>query len=259
MKPFRPTLLLPLALLLTDCLQLVEHEELWPCESNADCTKDKRCRHVAGTGKVCTKAEFCAVTEDCDTGWLCDNTRCIPQQCTEQDASACNGFGCDGRGLCQSWCETAHACAVGYGCQDGRCVPANCDSFAPDPCGGLLCREGVCLTSCASPDDCTVGLTCVRGACEQVPGAWVYCTQPCSVGECVGGLCVTYGSLCEGMLCGEDQGLSCGQCGPGHVCTDTFVCADACGSKECGTYFGVDCGSCSGQLVCNPSGTCVSP
>ncbi len=104
---------------------------------------------------------------------------------------------------------------------------------------------------------------------------YAFCEMPVATGEvCYGGAMglglartLLWGTPnpgfdpCEGRVCGDDGcGGSCGECSPGHVCTDEGACeaceAD-CTSRECGDDgCGGSCGECSPGLACTDAGAC---
>ena len=132
-------------------------------------------------------------------------------------------------------CDPPGVCAAGVCCEPS-CEQATC---GPDGCGG----------SCGT---CSVGLTCVGGACL-----------------CVGD--------CEGKECGDDGcGTTCGSCNDGNLCTEDscqadFTCthaatvdctsADPCFIGDClpesGCAYAPKSGPCDDGDPCTDADTCV--
>ncbi len=129
---------------------------------------------------------------------------CESKTCDGSDTTKCaakvgpcsGGFACDAVALaCKSSCAGAADCAKGYECNDGKCVPATskCSSdltetIATDgtksKCAPLLCRDGVCISSCKSSNDCQGGFNCdPSGTCVATSAA----APPADEGGCVYG------------------------------------------------------------------------
>jgi hypothetical protein len=181
-------------------------EDCTQCQADADCVDADSCLRGACTDGTCSTDPSPDGT-GCDDGLYCtDNDQCATGTCagTARDCSAesddCNDGVCD---------EEAGACAKqaladGTGCDDGQY--------------------------------CTVGETCLSGACQGGQ------PQDCSAfdGECVEGLCNEDDDRCEGrpMADGED-------CDDGQYCT----VGETCLSGACQGSQPRDCSASGGSCV----------
>ncbi len=120
-------------------------------------------------------------------------------------------------------------------------------------CGdGFGCREGRCLTECATTAECPlVAATCVDGLCE----------VPCEVGACdsnagqpcwLGG----YDCLAEAPTCIDREPAEAGTvCGASDLCDGEGNCVPCVAGAVCSTNPGAPC--VVGAQVCSPTPGCV--
>jgi hypothetical protein len=167
-----------LALALPACLLLTPPEDYKPgeeCEPGDTCVEGHYCATWSAEHRgVCTPDGRCAFDANCPEGEFCheDVGSCHPPECTETDASACQGFRCQldessGDHRCYTDCSDADwrdnvYCRDGYVCDfsgyPSQCIPRKCDGYAADP-------DGVCLTTCEDNNDCERGFLCEVGQC----------------------------------------------------------------------------------------------
>jgi hypothetical protein len=267
------------------------------CDDGDPCTLDDVCGAGVCAGDVvpceCQTDEDCAALEDGDlcNGTLTCNLDAWPYQCmiipetiVECDAplpgpnAVCQQAFCDpGTGQCSviadhegNSCDDGDACTIGDQCVAGTCtpgVPAGCDDANPctddtcDPDLGCVFTDNV--LPCDDGSVCTVGDTCLGGAC--LAGDPLSCVDenvctddscdpllgcvfvpnqaPCSddidctLGDhCLEGACVydelapcDDGNPCTDDLCDPTQGCVAafneGPCDDGDVCTLDDHCA----------------------------------
>lgn len=178
-----------------------------PCQTGADCAQGV-CDRIRGACVECRATSDCPIDSICDDGVCASATPCQSDlECTSA------GLVCD-RGA-------------------GRC--AACNSAAE--CNELPCIGGSCVATraCDSSLDCT-DLNMVCG--DALPPAWpesfagggcVECVrnEDCPAqSACTDGLCV---DVCAGTgrVCGSVQGVSCGTCPGGAVCSSAgIVCIE---------------------------------
>jgi hypothetical protein len=99
---------------------------------------------------------------------------CRGGECKVQTTS-CSPYRCGGNGSCTTTCTKNLDCAASSVCFQERCVEVpgcllenrsiDANGYAKT-CGHFRCRDGQCLSACASDDDCMPGAGCVEGACK---------------------------------------------------------------------------------------------
>src|SRR5262249_33761418 len=100
--------------------------------------------------------------------------------CTKPAASSCSPFACDPKGGCRTSCTSTADCASGFTCHGSACEApkAACSEDGRSlvdsegrsaSCTPLRCRDGACLLTCTSTDDCAPGTICNGSACIAAP------------------------------------------------------------------------------------------
>lgn len=107
------------------------------------CNNDEACKEH---NEVCVQGQCkeCATDQNCKSGFMCQENRCVPKpECTPEEG-----------------------CGPGKRCEGGKCVVHECDADADCPNGGK-CRENRCMPagSCSTNDDCPTGEDCQAGLC----------------------------------------------------------------------------------------------
>ena len=203
------------------------------CDDGDPCTSNDACQggSCTGTAKDCTKFDDACHAGVCQggacmiqakTGSVCDDGNA----CTDNDT--CNAGVCAGTSKdCKSLSGT---CAIGV-CQGGACIgqPIN---------QGGNCNDG---------NPCTLGDTCLAGACAGKPMDCSALNDACGNGVCQFGQCVKQGQgICTPNAV-DTQSQPCGNCG---TQTRTRTCSTGCDWGAWG-----DWGACGGQGVCAPNQT----
>ncbi len=236
-----------------------------PCQTDAECKMDQRCRRGA-CGPICL------ADTDCGTAQVCRAGSCKPPPECTRDTECAAGFTCTAD-RCQ--CTMDSACAANQQCIAGSCQARKPCSADADCAGtGQRCEvsQGICLPVCSMPADCAPGLdprvalalyTCVQGTC----------TRRCLNDVTCGG----QGLVCKSGLCATADCKTLSDCPADQYCTSaTFgrclsykFCATA---GECAANFeckrfptaqcppGFDCSKslCIEQKTCLIDGDCVS-
>jgi hypothetical protein len=174
--------------------------------------------------------------------------------CAPQGNPPCQTPGiCNGSGAC--------ATVVGQPCAATSCesetVQTNiqvcntalqCVSSGSTDCSPYRCRNGACLLSCTSSDDCISGSACIGSHCLAPGDNGTPCTD---AAQCTSGHCV------DGVCCNTDCGGMCQAC---KASLKSSGFDGICGAAK----YGLPCGAttCSnaqvtGQL-CNSTGQCLS-
>ena len=167
--------------------------------------------------------DMCLEEDDCAVGEICTDIGCV-SQCT-QDLDCPLGTGCNADQLCVSPLEDQPtmrqspppvpqpepeptpppvSCQFNFDCGDGRiCIDGEClftclDAPCPDTqqCMAGACRpcmEDVCLSNCASDDDCSEVEYCSDFQCVPDTRPVAFCPETeCQPGRlCVRGQCRT--------------------------------------------------------------------
>ena len=185
-------------------------------------------------GSDCTDGAPCSDGDPCTFNDKCEGGVCAGIVVECDDALPCTTDACVG-GTCE------HAVASGFCKIDDGCW----SDAQPNPTNGCQrCLSGVHTRQwsdndgvlCDDGDTCTGPDLCQAGACT---GATLVCpddADPCTIGECQGGGCVSAplsGSACDdGDACTEGDSCDKGVCVPGPAgpqCDDNLSCtADGC-------------------------------
>jgi len=189
---------------------------------------------VMNEGGPCDDGDFCTTGDLCSNG-VCAGTP-IPEGQSCDDGSLCTlNETCFG-GVCVG---TAIDCSS----QNGPCTMGVCNAQTGQ-CSAQPINEGL---TCDDGNLCTLGDTCVVGACTATPVDCSSFDGPCAVGTCNFST-----GQCESAPVGEG-----GACNDNNACTVSDVCtAGACAGTP------RDCTSLNGtctQGVCNAlNGNCQS-
>jgi len=216
---------------------------------------------------ACTEQGECPLqpaTQDCDDGDVCtsnacdDETGCVndPEPGVPCAPAKCDGLvlyeaaSCDESGVCpeqdqftdcddQNDC-TEDTCDAEAGCSHGAILEGSA-CISPTGESGT-CFEGVCSTTCYSPDDCDDGFECTDDDCDLDVGECTHVTSdadcddlnPCTDDAClIGEGCVFTDNdsscgeaLCDGLLFKAEVVCSEGSCPEQveHVCADESDC-----------------------------------
>jgi hypothetical protein len=165
------------------CVDVVSADDPDTCTGTSTCD---------ATG-ACVVNTLCTSDAKCFAGWFCDASgRCQPQRargascnfsadcraspCRECTTGFCaSGVCCDG--VCDGPCDACTAALKQSGADDGACglaAAASCHAVATcdgsslrdpsgtseTPCNPYACRDGACLKSCSSVDDCAPSYVC---------------------------------------------------------------------------------------------------
>ncbi|MGZ3421023.1 MAG: Kelch repeat-containing protein, partial [Polyangiales bacterium] len=157
------------------------------CEATScDGIDGSTCLAHVGSDVSC-RAESCTDAIRTEPG-SCDGAG----KCPEPVKTSCSPFGCAGT-ACATSCTTAGDCAAGFLCHAGSCESPKADC-SPDlrsivdgagrsaSCAPFLCRDGACLSSCTTSDDCAPGTLCNTGACVAAPIAAQDTSSGCAFG-----------------------------------------------------------------------------
>jgi hypothetical protein len=274
------------------------------CADKDVCTDDScdpsdGCVHTANVAG-CDDGDPCTIQDQCDAG------QCLPGPTILcGDDNPCTTDSCDPAVGCvhtmnQAVCNDNNVCTTNDLCANGACVggdvlPCNdnnsCTNDSCNPQTG--CQHTFNNQACNDDNECTLGDTCVNGACvgqEQVncnddnPCTDDYCQpgtgcvhklntapcnddDPCTISDtCSLGTCVGTGELncdddnpCTEDVCSDVAGCLHapldGQCNDGNLCTDN----DACTQGICAGTDPVDCDDdniCTSD-TCSPLSGCV--
>jgi hypothetical protein len=208
------------ALALTGCLALVNHDRPWPCDSDADCQDGEKCQ-----SKLCQP----------------------PTPASSSDAGSSAGLCClDGVGQCQ--CYTAPiVCQSTSGGGDAAC---SCGQL-----GGQDVTDKCSLPTLAWATCC---LSTLEGTCNcYTNGASCNATLETEVQSCTAAATGMTGATCKvsgGSCTCDGIGIGDGQCPPAL----TAVCCQS--SSECHCNYGGSCfgseqnvPSCSASALQSPT------
>jgi hypothetical protein len=216
------------------------------CDDGEVCTTD-----VCMPGSGCVNLDNTSVCNDgdvCTTNDVCADGDCMPGPALAcADTNPCTADSCDSAVGCvheaaEGGCDDGNACT-----EDDQCFNGICQAGAALDCNdGNECTTDSCskFTGCtylieAGPcddqDPCTLGDSCVNGAC--VSGLQVDCDDgnPCTADSCANtGACAhepTPGDCDDSNPCTVGEKCSLGQCGGGQAlyCDDDNGCTtDSC-------------------------------
>ncbi len=159
-----------------------------PCTATTcDGSDGSRCAGLPGVETACR-------TASCSAGVVSSAATCSAGVCGASTKTPCAPFACAGD-ACATSCTGDESCAPGFVCAGTACVKpfGQCskDKTAvldvdgkPSSCAPLLCKDGACLQTCATTDDCVPGTVCLSGQC--VPPAAVASTDDgggCAIGR----------------------------------------------------------------------------
>lgn len=230
-----------LALGLTGCLALVNHDGPWPCNTDADCASGETCKSIGGQPATCYAPGTCQGDLDCQQSAMDPNAVCTAGKCAcPQGWITCGGV-CT---YTQSDTNNCGACGTTCNSQE-QCFAGACTCN-----GGLLLCGGACVDQTSDPNNCgKCGDHCAKGGM-------------CSGGACA---CPTGQSACSGVCVDEQTDASnCGACGTkctvkGQQCT-AGACSCPAGDRVCPSGCSdlqtdaSNCGTCG--VAC--SGTCAA-
>jgi hypothetical protein len=256
----------------------------WPCGIDCativtdDChvgtcnTSTGQCEvQSAADGSSCEDGLFCTVGDACEAG-VCtagpENDCGLPdEQCKEpscnETSKTCTQLPSGNGTPCQG---PSNLCVLGSTCANGLCTGGKLnDCFyapVPDECHVAVCNpaNGKCEPqpgndggACNDPTDpCTVGKTCLGGACTQggKPKDCSALTQGCQLGVCdtQTGQCVPK-AVGEGQGCDDLDACTTGEKCTGGKCTGgapvtACVSGDFCCPPSCNEATDLDCASC---------------
>ncbi len=173
---------------------------LAPAVQGAACATDGECETGACSDGICCDRSCLGSCETCDAAHQDGNGRTgvcgavragtdPRDRCDEQPPDTCGWTGqCDGEGNCARHPDGTSCQEVGT-CQAGVCVQQSgpvCDPETDEVVNGSVrtscdpyrCRQGACLTRCASTSDCVAGTSCgSEETCET--SAWPAAPQGC--------------------------------------------------------------------------------
>ena len=213
-------------------------EDFATCPNDCGYCGDGTCSLCDSLGEMQTCKADCGDFKliACSTAWVmfCDDgSPCTDDSC--QLGKGCVHLAADGP------CSDGNACTISDFCGNGVCNPG---SFAPcedgNPCTSDLCNtlKGCVFidndgAACADGNGCTLGDTCLGGACN--PGKWLNCDDGngCTDDKCAGGVCLFSAntSTCDdGSPCTLADACSETVChGTAKSCDDNNPCtSDAC-------------------------------
>ena len=274
-----------------------------PCNDHDACTVSDHCEAGAcvGAPRSCDDGNTCTVDacdpttgctaaplDDvaCDDDDLCtENERCVAGRCEGattscDDGNACTSTACDPHSGClyaplDAACDDGSACSDGDWCVDGACqpgLPVDCQDDA-NPCTAELCdRATGCAhvpldaIPCEDGDHCTLGDTCVHGACEGQATLTCDDGEACTSDACVPALGCVFAAVGDGLPC--DDGNSCtsgdhcqgGTChGAQEVpCDDDNPCTDeVCDPAQNCQHIPRQGGPCDDGDPCTEGATCA--
>jgi hypothetical protein len=262
------------------------------------CSKDAHCCSSVCHPKDATNRRICAKhlgekssnPAECASGIVADGV-CCDQACSGQ-CEACNLKGkagvcspvtgaptggrpaCGGNGACAGTCNGSDGRGCSYPGDSTTCKSSACndngDSFrytcdgvgtcarSTVDCGLNVCRDGICVSGCASNDDCIGAAYCRNGTCAADLADGAPCTErgQCQGGACVEGLCTS--KQPNGASCSSSGGCLSGFCTDG-VCCDracTGTCEVCNESGSAGTCTFVRGQPRNGRPACGGSGEC---
>jgi hypothetical protein len=225
----------------------------------------------------------CGLTGSCDGAGACEfekyGSRCGDVHC-DSSVSSVGVSVCDGKGQCED--SPSVGCAKGYECRGGSCKTScftndDCDTSreyycllstcvsgarcsadsstmydsagTPKDCGRFTCRDGGCLDTCLSSEDCASSFSCDLPTGQCVPES---CTETADCAA-VAGIHCSRGKCLSGRGCSDDRRTAYDHNGLPSNCT-VQLCLDGQCLSECEST-----SDCSDELFCDPvRHTCVS-
>lgn len=203
-----------------------------PCDTDADCGSDGRCRRGA-CGPICVDDTECGTEQVCRTGG------CVPAPECKADNDCATGFACKSD-KCR--CTNDSACAANQLCDDGACIARpRCTTDADCAALGRKCEvtQGLCIPACTTPYDCAPGVdprvalalyNCLEGSCRR--------------------RCINDQTCGPGLICGGDGLCSAVECRTMSDCPSGEYCTSAT-TGRCETFT-----TCTTDAQCSPNFQC---
>ena len=217
-----------------------------PCTHDS-CLIDGGCLHEPKDGP-CSDGDPCTVEDQCVDATCVSGT---VKSCDDQNP--CTDDSCEALGDCahvpnQAECDDGNPCTLGDHCSEGGCaieVMLLCDDDNPctlDYCDpNLGCQTVPTVGPCSDGDLCTLGDTCVEGACVGSEALSCEDDNPCTFVGCEPEIGCTY----------EDSDLPCDD-------EDACTVLDICSQGACVGQGALDCDDdnlCTADL-CDPIEGC---
>jgi hypothetical protein len=173
--------------------------------SGSACNRDVACATGLCVDGVCCASKCDGQCQACDVPGQVGNCVAIKgkphglrSDCTKDSSDACKSLACDGTNtascaatvgpcgnyacddgekVCKKTCATNAECVAGFECDSssGKCVPRTSKCIGVDTlqaadgtetrCDAFACRDGACLNTCGSSNDCQNGYACDVGKC----------------------------------------------------------------------------------------------
>ncbi|MBL8915371.1 MAG: carboxypeptidase regulatory-like domain-containing protein [Archangium sp.] len=201
----------------------------------------------------------CTIDNECASGRLCINNRCIGCSVNVQCRP---GYSCQA-GDCVRDCMNNDECPSGLACIAGACVGCITSSDCRD--SALICNSQQRCAQCTSRTECPVGKACLPTGCGDCMndldcGAGAICEQGvCTAGNCHGNTDCAPNEACVGRMCTGCASDS--QCRTGQLCINNACVTGNCRSVlECGTgqvCQGNQCGPCANDMQCGTGQLCL--
>lgn len=195
------------------------------CSLDIDCPFDQNC-NLLGDQKCHEVTESCSSNNDCNSGFYCHNSGCLPlgDQC-DDDRDCRVGQECSDRGYCQigTACSSSADCGINGYCHPdiARCILTPECSNHDDCTDPLICNTiiGRCVSrTCQTHFDCDAGQRCdlATGICLEDDNIECYQDDDCSkekpycdltnltCQECVMPYHCQQGEVCFENICYED-------------------------------------------------------
>jgi hypothetical protein len=173
------------------------------CQRDTDCPSPPAALCVNGLcvlDEVDCGSTACECTENstCDSGYVCADGRCTPEDQTCHFNSECGAGHVCVDGLCYEGCGNAVTCDAGFTCVDGACeanpLPTG-ECMSQGECQAMeICLDSSCVPGCTVDANCATGFYCSNGACQPDTRPHPFCTSDanCLAGRsCVEGVCRT--------------------------------------------------------------------
>lgn len=165
------------------CILLQQNSSTGVCfpSCQGSCADGEKCVPLQNGTSICV----CLQNNECPTGKVCQQYRCVDGATCSQDSQCTNGLKCI-QGKCTTptatGCTTNAECPPGSECQNGACVtlPPPTTSCTPACSVGFACVNGSCIfkNECRSDNDCGSNETCTNQTCQLKPTTKPPVTQP---------------------------------------------------------------------------------
>lgn len=227
---------LTLLLLLAGC----PAQNSTPCDGDAQCSPNQRCR-LGACGPICLDDTECGSAQVCRGGVCKEKPQCA------SDTQCAAGFTCVAE-KCQ--CESDAACGANRQCVAGACqANKRCTLDADCLREGKRCEvsQGVCLGPCRSSQECAPTLeanvalalySCELAVCKRRCLNDVTCGGQgiiCQAGVCELAQCKTRTDCPSNQYCTD---ATFGRCLEFQVCTDDSACSK---NQECKKFSTPQC------------------